>query len=57
VGGAEVWSGAAEVKDRIASVEIPASVLTVNDYILTLTGAEPGGTPATVANYSFGVVE
>jgi hypothetical protein len=57
VDGAEIWSGAAESTARTASVEIPAAVLAVTDYIVTLTSLDPRAAQDPAARYFFEIVE
>lgn len=61
VDGREVWSRAGlqareQGQGKTVILNIPASVLRDDDYILTLKGVTPTGEPAGVGEYSFRVV-
>jgi hypothetical protein len=56
VGGGDVWQGPATVggglpAGAIARIEVPASRLAVDDYVVTLFGAEAGGAERELSRY------
>jgi hypothetical protein len=61
VEGRDVWSRAGlqarqQGQGKAVVLNIPASVFSDDDYILTLQGLTPSGEPAGVGEYSFRVV-
>ena len=56
VGGGEVWQGPATVGGElpagvIARIEVPASRLAVDDYVVTLFGTDAGGAERELSRY------